>query len=411
MASDRPRSRPPSDAPKSIRDAVHTKRREIAQGAAVLEVDDFVDNFLRESSPDDALGRPSLEPPTIARPPAMPIKTVKMSAVPIGPAPGAPRPAPPPQTSTILMPVVTRPVAPLPTPPTPPPPPPEPAGTMVLPAIEGGYAHAPAPTGLGYPSAPPPGHPSTPPGYPSTPPGYPSAPAGQPHGSVPPAFSSAPPAVLPAPPPAFSAISNAGPSARPEGAPLGTAPRRGRGVLWVIAASVLAIGGLGAAFALGVMPLPAALARRLDRAKPDGPAAASGVASPASETAAGRGASEPATTPSASPATTASAATSPSVALSTPSPSGTSAPAATPAATPAPELLSFQAYLTVDSEPGLDVVVQGVVVGPTNTKNLVRCGAKNVRLRAPNGGPFKSAGEAIRVECMQSVRVAIAAGG
>ncbi|MBK6513380.1 MAG: hypothetical protein IPG04_04460 [Polyangiaceae bacterium] len=80
-----------------------------------------------------------------------------------------------------------------------------------------------------------------------------------------------------------------------------------------------------------------------------------------------------------------------------------------PSSEPAAGLLSFQAYLTVESTAGLDVVVQGVVVGQTNEKNLVRCGPRNVRLREPKGGRFRTAGQAAQLSCMKHVTLSLAA--
>ncbi len=69
------------------------------------------------------------------------------------------------------------------------------------------------------------------------------------------------------------------------------------------------------------------------------------------------------------------------------------------------ELLSFQAFLIIVSSVDAEVVLKGKPVGPTNRKNLVRCGRfKHVRLRrsAPDDARWLTVGESIPVPCMRT---------
>jgi hypothetical protein len=63
-------------------------------------------------------------------------------------------------------------------------------------------------------------------------------------------------------------------------------------------------------------------------------------------------------------------------------------------------LLSFQGYLTVAWPTDAEVFVQGNSVGRTNTRILVRCGSKNVRIKSGDGA-WLSAGEHVHVVCMK----------
>jgi hypothetical protein len=77
------------------------------------------------------------------------------------------------------------------------------------------------------------------------------------------------------------------------------------------------------------------------------------------------------------------------------------APSASAAAAEARPLLSFEASLTVVSSVDAEVVVQGVAAGRTNHPLRVRCGPRNVRLRAKDG-KWLTAGKATSLPCMQS---------
>jgi len=91
-----------------------------------------------------------------------------------------------------------------------------------------------------------------------------------------------------------------------------------------------------------------------------------------------------------------------------PEPAASAEPAAPGAPVKDPSLLSFQAYLTVSSAVDAEVVVQGVGVGRTNQKLLVRCGPRNIRLRA-TGGAWLSEGTHAKLECMHHTSLQIAA--
>lgn len=77
-----------------------------------------------------------------------------------------------------------------------------------------------------------------------------------------------------------------------------------------------------------------------------------------------------------------------------------SAPVSSSSAGAAP-LLSFEAALTVRSSVDAEVVVQGVDAGRTNQLLRVRCGPRNVRLRADDGR-WLTAGRASSLPCMRA---------
>lgn len=79
-------------------------------------------------------------------------------------------------------------------------------------------------------------------------------------------------------------------------------------------------------------------------------------------------------------------------------------PVASPPRTPTRPLLSYQSELTVFAESGLDVIVQGQFVGKTNEPLVVRCGARNVRLRRSTG-EFEGEGLPYRLPCLKAVDI------
>lgn len=347
-----PRTGPLQSSPDSVREVVQSTRKDIAQGAAELRVDDFVDTFLRESHPEDALS----EPVTVPRP-AAPTKTVKMQA--LTPAPPAPPPypsGPPPLPSAPPARAASE----------------RPGGTMMMAAI---------PEAVPLPA--------------SLPPAAPLAPG--------------PLGAHPSPPHPAAALIPPAPMAAPK-------PRSRAPLILALAVAALALAG-GAAILIvgptrGAGSAPASAA-------PSEPARERAGATAAGTTTALTAAPTTETTATATSALGAGSATSIAASPSTPAPSASSEPTAsaaqasaapvTSASEPVAGLLSFQAYLTVESTPGLDVVVQGVVVGKTNEKNLVRCGPRNVRLREPGGGRFRTAGHATQLSCMKHVTLALAA--
>jgi hypothetical protein len=346
-------------SPDTVRELVQSSRRDIAQGAAELRVDDFVDTFLRESHPEDALAAPSRpEPPTVPRPGSQaprlgaPMKTVKMQALA----------------------------------------PPEPSGTMMMPAVpEAQPLPRSAPPQARIPTPMPPTLPAPTPG--STPPALAGPSSPSPYAPQP-TYSSHPPGLIP---PAPAAARK--PSSR---APL---------VVAVGVAVLMACGGI-ALLVLGPKPEPRAptttaeaLATAAATSTSTAPHAAPAATATAQSASGASTVSEAASdTATAAPSEAASETAPPTTASSAPSPTSVE-----PSSEPAAGLLSFQAYLTVESTAGLDVVVQGVVVGQTNEKNLVRCGPRNVRLREPKGGRFRTAGQAAQLSCMKHVTLSLAA--
>jgi hypothetical protein len=89
-----------------------------------------------------------------------------------------------------------------------------------------------------------------------------------------------------------------------------------------------------------------------------------------------------------------------SVTPDAPPPSPTSQPLDTSA------LLSFEGLLTVTSSSDAEVVLQGVSVGRTNRPLRVRCGPRNVRLRASSGA-WLTPGLATSLPCMQATTIAL----
>lgn len=91
-------------------------------------------------------------------------------------------------------------------------------------------------------------------------------------------------------------------------------------------------------------------------------------------------------------------------------------PPAPPPPPPAPEeeekLMSYEAYLIIESSANALVVLKGKPVGSTNQKNRVRCGNfKHVRLRhkspPPHGSPWLTVGEPIAVPCGETTKQTI----
>lgn len=75
----------------------------------------------------------------------------------------------------------------------------------------------------------------------------------------------------------------------------------------------------------------------------------------------------------------------------------------------APGLLSFQGHLTVQSTVDAEVVVQGQPAGRTNQRILTRCGPRNVRLR--NGTTWITEGEHVRIVCMKHTSIRLEPSG
>jgi hypothetical protein len=72
----------------------------------------------------------------------------------------------------------------------------------------------------------------------------------------------------------------------------------------------------------------------------------------------------------------------------------------------AAKLLWYQALLVVDSTLDTQVFVQGVPVGKTNTRLVVKCGWRYVRLGdAP--GAWKSEGASLSIPCQKLARVSL----
>lgn len=74
------------------------------------------------------------------------------------------------------------------------------------------------------------------------------------------------------------------------------------------------------------------------------------------------------------------------------------------------ELTSFEAFLVVESSASTRVFSNGVDVGPTNTKNRVRCGLRNVRL-GDAAGQWRSAGDTVEITCSKLVQIRIEPSG
>ncbi|HTJ80411.1 MAG TPA: hypothetical protein VL400_01775, partial [Polyangiaceae bacterium] len=175
---------------------------------------------------------------------------------------------------------------------------------------------------------------------------------------------------------------------------------------WLVVPAVLACALAGGAYAYRMGLGPFAELRgtttssddaRSTKANPRGAGASTSEASPA------------ATSKSTAAANGGTSATAGASATSAASAGSTAAPA------PAPDdpaelaaLLSFQGYLTVESTQDAEVVVQGQSAGRTNTRLLVRCGPRNVRLRGPDQA-WLSEGEHVQIECMKHTHVTIAA--
>jgi hypothetical protein len=214
------------------------------------------------------------------------------------------------------------------------------------------------------------------------------------------------PSQHPAPtPPAHMTESTEKAFERPE--PIVLAPKK-RSLAGVLAvAAVLAIGLAGGAYAYRMELGPFASSKSASKeASTTAAAATSPVKKAPTATAT--------SAPSAAPVATASA-TAEATASATPDATATPTASATPTATTpqvpdAPEnlgaLLSFQAYLTVTSAADAEVVVQGQSAGRTNTRLMVRCGPRNVRLRG-EGSKWLSDGQHVQITCMQHTKVAI----
>lgn len=180
-------------------------------------------------------------------------------------------------------------------------------------------------------------------------------------------------------------------------------PSRGRAPWLLLGGLVTLLVVAGGAVALGWVVLPwAATSDAVEAAREtdDAPAEAGGAAVEHAPTVAKAASAAPPVATVTMPSAAAAASV---------EPAARAEPADAPA-TPVkdPSLLSFQAYLTVSSAVDAEVVVQGVGVGRTNQKLLVRCGPRNVRLRA-TGGAWLSEGTHAKLECMHHTALQIAA--
>jgi len=215
------------------------------------------------------------------------------------------------------------------------------------------------------------------------------------------------------PPPAYPryaiqpamSIGNAAPNVRPpQFSTFDTSivsPKKSSAGVWVVLLVLGVLAATGGAMALGVIPLPWKHA-----SKPSGepgndlaPETATATATSATASA------NVAPPPSAALLPATSSASAPSTSAASPARAAPEPPTVPSAAADA-TLLSFQAYLTVSSTVDAEVVVQGVGVGRTNEKLLVRCGQKNVRLRE-TAGVWLTAGTALRITCMQHITATI----
>ena len=114
----------------------------------------------------------------------------------------------------------------------------------------------------------------------------------------------------------------------------------------------------------------------------------------------------PATSP-AEPASSAASVAVPASAAPSATAEATSVPPqSTPPPADAKSLLSFEGALTVKSSADAEVVVHGQAAGRTNQRLVVRCGSKNVRLRA-EGTKWITEGQHVHVVCMQDTTVTI----
>jgi len=184
-------------------------------------------------------------------------------------------------------------------------------------------------------------------------------------------------------------------------------PRRRKGG-WLIGVALLAIALVGAAYAYRAGLGPFAALRASEMSKGEAATTKTQATQADAKTTAAT-----TTATSASNATTAATTTSPSA---TPSATATEAPPPSAEAPPpvAPDdpndlaaLLSFQGYLTVTSSGDAEVVVQGQPAGRTNTRLLVRCGPRNVRLQSDDA-KWLSEGQHVQIDCMQHTHVTIA---
>jgi hypothetical protein len=199
-----------------------------------------------------------------------------------------------------------------------------------------------------------------------------------------------------------------------------------RGLVVAIAAVVGLLGLGGAAIALGWVVLPGdgatdgSTKAEVEASRDDDAPPGRGTVEPARRGATAQAATNAATTaavaePTAPSTSAGVAAAAPSAEVASPPSSASAAPTVEASAPPPPDappekdatLLSFQAHLTVSSSIDAEVVVQGVGVGRTNQKLLVRCGPRNVRLRDA-GGAWLSEGTHAQLECMHHTRLTIA---
>jgi hypothetical protein len=73
---------------------------------------------------------------------------------------------------------------------------------------------------------------------------------------------------------------------------------------------------------------------------------------------------------------------------------------------PQGELMHYEAYFVVASSANTRVYSNGIDVGPTNAKNKVRCGLRNVRLGdAP--GKWRTRGYTVQIVCMKHNRISL----
>jgi hypothetical protein len=367
------------------------------------------------------------------------------------PTPVVPRPATPMKTVPMRA-LSPQPMPAFPPPPAQPPPPLAPRGqgaTLFMPATD-------APLASPYPSAS-----TTASSAPTAPPAapYPTAPPVAPYPSAPPAIavhSTSPPAELAdhdegggrtmmltpeqallggaslggaslggasldpvapvGPAPASQAppgLGTASPFANPAHEPTAKTFEQGELVLappkkskagWLVVPAILACALAGGAYAYRMGLGPFAELRKTATSSDDT------SSTKANGHGAGTSTSEATPTATSKSAPTANGGTSATAGASTTSAAsaGTTAPPGSTADDPAElaALLSFQGYLTVASAKDAEVVVQGQSAGRTNTRLLVRCGPRNVRLRGSDQA-WLSDGEHVQIECMKHTHVAI----
>ena len=71
---------------------------------------------------------------------------------------------------------------------------------------------------------------------------------------------------------------------------------------------------------------------------------------------------------------------------------------------PEGELMHYEAYFLVESSANARVYSNGIDVGPTNAKNKVRCGLRNVRL-GDEPGKWRTEGYTVQIECAKHNRI------